>query len=241
MAGSVGNIETDIIKSGLVFNMDAANRACYPKTGTTVIDTIGNTSGTLNGTTFSNINSGIFSFDGTDDYINLNSFSSELKTYTNVSICFIAKTSATPSQEYNNIVFGSNKTNGNAFRIGMGYNGGLFFSSNNTSGTSGDHNFQSNNSSLTKTLNNGSFYYICLVQNSDNYEAYVDGSSIGSYTAEINDWSRCDLVQIGMEYDGASTSDHFNGQIANMQIYNRALSSTEVLHNYNALKSRFGL
>ena len=35
MAGSVGNIETDIIKSGLVFNMDAANRAStIPSTST---------------------------------------------------------------------------------------------------------------------------------------------------------------------------------------------------------------
>jgi hypothetical protein len=32
---------------------------------------------------------------------------------------------------------------------------------------------------------------------------------------------------------------YFNGRIASVQIYNRALSSTEVLHNYNALKGRF--
>jgi len=31
----------------------------------------------------------------------------------------------------------------------------------------------------------------------------------------------------------------FNGNIANSLIYNRALSSNEVLHNYNALKGRF--
>jgi len=33
----------------------------------------------------------------------------------------------------------------------------------------------------------------------------------------------------------------FNGKISNTQIYNRALSSTEVQQNYNALKGRFGL
>jgi hypothetical protein len=31
----------------------------------------------------------------------------------------------------------------------------------------------------------------------------------------------------------------FNGNIGPIQIYNRALSANEVLHNYNALKSRF--
>jgi hypothetical protein len=33
----------------------------------------------------------------------------------------------------------------------------------------------------------------------------------------------------------------FTGNIASVQIYNRALSATEVLQNYNATKSRFGL
>ena len=67
----VGSITTDIIKNGLVFNMDAANRASYPKTGTTATDTIGNNSCTLNGTTFSNVNSGIFNFDGTNDFVSI--------------------------------------------------------------------------------------------------------------------------------------------------------------------------
>jgi hypothetical protein len=33
----------------------------------------------------------------------------------------------------------------------------------------------------------------------------------------------------------------FNGTIANTKIYNRALSAKEILQNYNALKTRFGL
>ena len=76
MAGSIGNITTDIIKNGLVFNMDAANRASYPKTGTTATDTIGNIVGTLSGANgdnntpqWENTNGGVFDFDGTDDYI----------------------------------------------------------------------------------------------------------------------------------------------------------------------------
>ena len=33
----------------------------------------------------------------------------------------------------------------------------------------------------------------------------------------------------------------FNGRISNIQIYNRALSASEILQNYNATKGRFGL
>jgi hypothetical protein len=33
----------------------------------------------------------------------------------------------------------------------------------------------------------------------------------------------------------------FNGNIASVNLYNKALAATEVLQNYNATKSRFGL
>ena len=32
-----------------------------------------------------------------------------------------------------------------------------------------------------------------------------------------------------------------NGNIGSIQLYNRALLASEMLHNYNALKGRFGL
>ena len=40
---------------------------------------------------------------------------------------------------------------------------------------------------------------------------------------------------------GNVTSYDTTGNISPVHIYNRALSASEVLHNYNALKSRFGL
>jgi hypothetical protein len=33
----------------------------------------------------------------------------------------------------------------------------------------------------------------------------------------------------------------YTGKISNIKYYNRALSTTEILQNYNAQKSRFGL
>jgi hypothetical protein len=40
---------------------------------------------------------------------------------------------------------------------------------------------------------------------------------------------------------GGNTTYNFNGNISQTLIYNRALSSQEVLQNYNATKSRYGL
>ena len=74
MSGKIGSITTDIIKNGLVFNMDPANRASYPKTGTTATDTIGNNIGTLSTTPLlSDSNFGVWELDGTDDKITLSS------------------------------------------------------------------------------------------------------------------------------------------------------------------------
>ena len=39
----------------------------------------------------------------------------------------------------------------------------------------------------------------------------------------------------------AGSLEPFVGNIATSQIYNRVLSSTEILQNYNAQKARFGL
>ena len=40
MGGRVGSITTEIIEDGLVFNMDAANRASYIPDATTTFNTI---------------------------------------------------------------------------------------------------------------------------------------------------------------------------------------------------------
>jgi hypothetical protein len=39
----------------------------------------------------------------------------------------------------------------------------------------------------------------------------------------------------------SNSTDPLNGKIANTLLYNRSLSATEVLQNYNATKGRFGL
>ena len=66
-----GSITTPIITDGLIFNMDAANRASYPRTGVTATDTIGNKVGTLlNGVDF-NTTLLQFELDGINDNISI--------------------------------------------------------------------------------------------------------------------------------------------------------------------------
>ena len=49
------------------------------------------------------------------------------------------------------------------------------------------------------------------------------------------------LLSIGMELQNNVNNFFFPGHIPQVLIYNRALSASEVLQNYNAIKGRYGL
>ncbi len=77
-----------------------------------------------------------------------------------------------------------------------------------------------------------------------NMRFYINGKAEGG-THVGNSWnatySSLDVRYIGKyEYNGGH-SRYFNGEIEAVKIYNRALTSAEVLQNFNATKDRFGL
>ena len=41
--------------------------------------------------------------------------------------------------------------------------------------------------------------------------------------------------------DYINSGNYFTGRISNVQVYNRALTSQEIVQNYNATKKRYGL
>ena len=91
------------------------------------------------------------------------------------------------------------------------------------------------------TLNTGQWYHLVFTYTSQRYvRIYVDASEAGIY-----DWGSGlgptiptnGDVKIG-QYQG-SNSFNLNGQIGETRIYNRALTPTEIIQNYNATKARY--
>ena len=235
MSGRVGSITTEIITDGLVFNMDPANRASYPKTGTIVTDTIGSVSGTLtNDVAFSNTNKGIFTFDGTDDYI-ISSLdgtssggiltSSDTDVVTTISLWF--KIPSFPSSQKGIFQWANALADTTPFLLlQVMANGNIRFYVN------GAYRF-------TQSVSTGVWYNTILTRTSstNTWTLYLNGSSVGTpYDDSGSQTGRSSAASI---YLSNGYNGYFNGNIGNIHIYNRALSSTEVLHNYNALKSRF--
>ena len=65
--------------------------------------------------------------------------------------------------------------------------------------------------------------------------------SSASGTLQSNTQQLCIGVRHALLFNVNSFDSWFNGNVYSTKIYNRALTATEVLQNYNATKSRFGL
>ena len=232
-----GSITTGIIADGLVFNMDAANRACYPKTGTTATDTTNDISGTIDGPTFSNTNFGIFNFDSIDDFMNFGSASylNGLSQFT-LSCWFKMDTAAirkciVSDWYYNSGVFGhfalqTENPSGTDFDLT------LFIKQ---TSDAGNNVVKTSRIFTENTWHNAIFSY-----NSGTVVCYKDGLNVSLTTVgTIPSTLTTQEGSLNIGKWGGSLTRYWDGDIANIQLYNRALSSNEALHNYNALKGRF--
>ena len=238
-----------IVTDGLIFCMDPANISSYPRTGATVTDIIGNTTGTLTGASgdnntpqWENTNGGIFGFDGTDDAINCG--------------------------DSDNFSFG-NGTTDSPFSIFAWFNADVLVSNDRfiiskfTTSTQREYLLEllsdevsmvlcdtsnSSNRITVKhdtgvTFETGRWYNIAFTYDgsgtTDGADIYVDGivASTATKTKSVG------YVAMGNKSAplkfGERSGKAFFGKLSSVQIYNSALSASEVLQNYNALKNRF--
>jgi hypothetical protein len=220
------------ILSGLVLELDAGNIKSYQSGSITWFDKSGNVNnGTLtNGPTFNTGSLGSIVFDGVDDYVG--SFSN-YNTYFNFTTsnqftinCFFKVT--TNSNFKAMVVSGNNS--GSGF-----WNYGLWISETNTLFTG----FSNVSKYGSTTLVTNQIYQGTLTYSGSVHTLYLNGVNDGVFTNTglANDSSQG--LAIGRK--GNASRDYFPGSIYTAQIYNRALSADEVLQNYNATKTRFGL
>lgn len=220
----------NIVTNGLVLYLDASNTKSYISGSTTWNDVSrsGNNGTLTNGPTFNSANGGSIVFDGTNDYVSIgvNSITGSsaftlcgwlnVKTHANYGIALFIGNASLSNSAYIGYVAGA--LVGTAGSIG----GGLF-----------GINYGSG------ILQNTGFHYVTLTYNggsSGTMIVYVDGINRVSGTTTPNLGSTS--IRMGSDNTGTYI---YNGNIAQSSIYNRALSASEVLQNYNATKSRFGL
>jgi hypothetical protein len=222
-----------MVTNGLVLSLDAADRNSYVSGSTTWTDLSGNrNNGSLvNGPTFNSDNNGSIVFDGTNDYV-----SGSLATSLSNSEFTIGIWLKTGNISSNQVVFslGTEASNNKSIH--------LRFVSSTTS-----FRFDLYVSGLVATLSNTSAnftYLTCTLNSSLLQSVYQNGSFISSRTATglFTGNTVYNLGRWGLEApEFGYPSEYWNGNLSQVTVYNRALSASEILQNYNAQKSRFGL
>ena len=222
-----------IITNGLFVNLDGGFTPSFPKGGTAWYDVSGNgnNGALINGPVYSPMDGGAIIFDGSDDYCNLGT-SSSLKFTSNFTIDVWLK---------------FNTLSGIRTIVSNNETGGYGIIAN-----------------LASTRLETWFYingvYIKAGEDMSNYNtvmwfnitASFDGSNVNFYrngnlmqnipvVGTVSITAEPLIVGANPQVGGTSFIDFFNGQIAVFSMYNRALASSEVLQNFNAQKSRFGL
>ena len=218
-----------IVTSGLIMNLDAGNTASYPGTGNIWYDLSGNGyNGTLtNGPTYNSSNGGSIVIDGTNDYINGASISSQLTG--DITVEAWIKISTAPSDWVRVIGTGANPSGNRTFGLWCATNRTILWQRYGSANVS----IQPNN-----VLATGNWYNIAATTSGNSHAVYINGVSVGTSTTNSPWAASNESITLG---SAVGIHAYLTGNMAVSRIYNRGLSSNEVLQNYNAIKSRFGL
>jgi hypothetical protein len=227
------NHSPKIVTNGLAIYLDAKNPKSYSGSGNVWSDLSGNgCTGTIsNSPTFSN---GIFSFNGTDQSVNIVNSIQFGSTSFSVGfwINFPVLGNASGLFSWNTDSFNSN-AKGLEARVRL--TGIIEYALGDGTGGNAATRVSSVGSLLTNT-----WYYVCYTHNFNSIiTAYKNGISQGTtdYSTEGNSPFN-DTYAIILAAGGNGFA---NIQLPNFHVYNRVLSSDEVLQNFNAIRGRYSI
>ena len=227
------NAGPKIVEDGLVFCVDAANKKSYPRTGTVWTDLTANKKtgifSNMNTANFSNDGVGSLTFDGSNEQVN---FGDIIDISSNYTLECWFKGSATQSTDYVGI-FAKDYPSafGNYGFFGDSSSNYVRFGFRDTSGIQKETS-NSNYNDIKSTLwvhYIGTYDFSSLI-------LYRNGINIASSSVNTTPETNSNPLSIG---NRSTNNRWFTGNIAMCRIYNRALSASEVLQNYNATKGRF--
>ena len=219
----------EIVTDGLVLHLDAAQLRSYPTTGTTWTDLsgVGNNGTLTNGPTFNSQFGGGIVLDGVNDYVRypmINYAAETVMVWTKSNTVNYNKDAYISSSRFNNGHIIHPFVNGK--------NGAIYLLT-----STGGNIVVSGYSLANITIP----HFFCYTTNGSNLHiAYIDGAEIGRSTTAITRTTLA-AVTTDLGFDNVPGSRYGNANYYIALRYNRALTATEVLQNYNATKSRFGL
>ncbi len=224
-----------IVTNGLVLCLDAGNPKSYSGSGTTWTDLSrnGNTAILTNGPTFSSANGGHMVFDGTNDYARITSASTLNMGGKSFTADIWIAVSTTSGSERMIIEYNVWPTQG-TYQVTTQPNQIVVnFIDANSGGKALYHSIPSfTNGAWTNVV--GQFDTV-----NNTISLYINGSRVAQNTAVTQ--------EIGNAVSNLHICSRGGGSLflpckmSSIKMYDRALSATEILQNYNATKGRFKL
>ena len=228
----------NLTTNGLVLYYDPSSASSYPGSGTTITDLSGNgRNGTMSNITY------------TSPYFTYNGSSSQISIADNAALepgsgdwtmeawVYLSNTSGSK------VILGKFDPGGGAEDVGYSIrvsNANIF--SQLGSGTGSGSTLFVN--STTHVGTTGTWYQLVYVFTNvatNTFETFVNGASIGSVNHSLASILNISTNLYIGSYNNGEYSQWMNGRIGITRLYNRALTSTEVLNNYNADRSKYSL
>ena len=214
-----------IVTNGLVLALDAGNPKSYPGSGTTWTDLSGrgNTGTLTNGPTYSSTNGGSLSFDGVDDYVNVQCASNTIRAY-NSTTQFVIKLPTYAGGQRNILSYRS----ANSLYIGKA-SGGIFCYYNTLSPSP---------AYTVGSIADNAIAHVAVTCDATNnlLSTYINGSLAGSESR--TGWLTTYNTTMTL---GGSDIEYLVGNFYQFSHYNRVLSASEIQQNFNALRGRYGI
>jgi hypothetical protein len=215
------------ITSGLVFSFDPGNQQNYSGSGATTREVVGNAGiGTATNTTYNSATGGYMSYNGSSSVVTFND-----NTALNNQAVTVEVWVTTNATTQNGFWFekGNVNTQYALFQEGASIQWRL--------GPLGDL------STTTATfMTTSTWYQVVGTYTSGDRRLYINGAQVNSNATTGLLSTNASGMSIGA-YGGSlgAKGYYYNGNIAIVRVYGRNLSTAEVLQNFNANRSRFGI
>jgi hypothetical protein len=213
----------NIVTKDLAVYYNVGESSSYSGIGNTIFDLSGsgNTGALTNGPTFSAFNGGSLVLDGSNDYVLVNNAANILSKTEYTKIAYFYLTSFGSA---NNVISG-------------GFSGQHAFWLSGSDRLYAGHNGAWGQVAGATILSLNTWYFGAVTYSSTTgWKLYLNGVQDGS-NGDTTTFTGNQEISIG----SYSTGNNLTGRIGSAFVYNRALSATEIMQNYNATKGRFGL
>jgi hypothetical protein len=228
-----------IIRDNLIYYLDGANRYSYTS-GSTIWNDLSKSQRTggslINGVSYSTTNKGVLVFDGINDYVALPQITTnQTEGKYSMELWISFANTITPSNAINYMII-------EAQNLLLGGVDNYIYLLSSTAGRIGFQTFNPFVVTYTTTNNwvAGRWYNITGTYDisTSKLSLYVNGV-LESFTTIANCYFNTNTYFSLGSYSAPAKSWFFNGSIASLKIYNKTLTDSEILENYNVNRYRF--